>query len=324
MECMYCGQELGALRAGRPARGQRLAYDPGLGRLWQVCANCLRWNCVPLEDRWEALEACERATQGASALLLATAHLALVQVGSARFIRVGAPPPVELAEWRYSERLDRFLPQPRGWVARLLALPERPVGGYSAHGVPLFTPLSWVGSPFLDHGGLLTALLLAVPLAPVCPACGGPLALEPASFSDVRLALERDGPAVQAVCGLCGAEAQVPLSAARPTLRAGLAMVNRDQRAVRRVQRAAGAIERAGGGEAFVRELARAAPQLGSLPPHDRLSLWMSLEEAAEAEALEAEWKEAEGLAAIIDDELTPVPGFDEFRGRVLGRARRR
>ena len=36
--------------------GQRVAFDPGRGRLWVVCPTCRRWSLAPIEDRWEALE----------------------------------------------------------------------------------------------------------------------------------------------------------------------------------------------------------------------------------------------------------------------------
>ena len=41
--------------------GRRLAFDGSRGRLWVVCRRCERWNLSPLETRWEAIEACERA-----------------------------------------------------------------------------------------------------------------------------------------------------------------------------------------------------------------------------------------------------------------------
>ncbi len=45
----------------------------------------------------------------------------------------------------------------------------------------------------------------------------------------------------------------------------------------------------------------------------------MALDEQSEAELLEAEWREAEELAAIVDGELSQVRGFEEFRRRILG-----
>ena len=38
----------------------------------------------------------------------------------------------------------------------------------------------------------------------------------------------------------------------------------------------------------------------------------------SEMEALESEWKGAEEMAAIMDGELTEIPGFDEFRQEIL------
>jgi hypothetical protein len=49
-----------------------------------------------------------------------------------------------------------------------------------------------------------------------------------------------------------------------------------------------------------------------------RGALLIALDERAEAEALEAEWREAEEMAAIIDGELSQVPGFDAFRKEIL------
>jgi hypothetical protein len=46
--------------------------------------------------------------------------------------------------------------------------------------------------------------------------------------------------------------------------------------------------------------------------------LIISLDELAEMEALESEWKGAEEMAAIMDGELTEIPGFDEFRQEIL------
>jgi hypothetical protein len=73
-----------------------------------------------------------------------------------------------------------------------------------------------------------------------------------------------------------------------------------------------------GGAEAFVARLGRERLALGELGTGLRLALGMVLDEMAETEALEREWREAEELAAIMDGELTEVPGFKEFRRRVL------
>src|SRR5688572_21345683 len=59
--CLRCDRSLGAntelphLRVGR-----KIAFDTRRGRLWVICSRCGQWNLTPLEERWEALEECER------------------------------------------------------------------------------------------------------------------------------------------------------------------------------------------------------------------------------------------------------------------------
>jgi hypothetical protein len=84
------------------------------------------------------------------------------------------------------------------------------------------------------------------------------------------------------------------------------------------VGRAVLPIDRGGGPEEYIRSLARRDLQFAALSPRHRLALWLALDEASEAEALEAEWRRGEELAAIVDGELTEVPGFAEFRLRAL------
>ena len=152
-----------------------------------------------------------------------------------------------------------------------------------------------------------------------CPSCGGPLALAPWSFPSVRLTEERSGPAVMATCGVCGADVGVSLSAARGALRLGLSIVNRRLRDRALVEAAARTLDRSEGPEGLLVALADEEPSLGELRTRDRLALGFALDEQSEAELLEAEWREAEELAAIVDSELTDVLGFEEFRKRVLG-----
>ena len=58
---MFCQKPLGANEVieSFPV-GRRLAFDSARGRLWVVCRKCERWNLTPLEERWEAVEDCER------------------------------------------------------------------------------------------------------------------------------------------------------------------------------------------------------------------------------------------------------------------------
>jgi hypothetical protein len=82
---------------------------------------------------------------------------------------------------------------------------------------------------------------------------------------------------------------------------------------------AAGALESVGGARAFLDLAARESAPLGELGPLRRSGLLIALDEMAEGEALEAEWRTAEEMAVIVDGELTDVPGFEAFRKDVLG-----
>jgi hypothetical protein len=57
----FCSKDLGTNQVleAFPV-GRRLAFDAHQGRLWVVCPTCERWNLTPLEERWEAVEGCER------------------------------------------------------------------------------------------------------------------------------------------------------------------------------------------------------------------------------------------------------------------------
>jgi hypothetical protein len=307
MQCFYCPYELGPLTvASGPAR-QRLAYDPWLGRLWRVCPACGRWSATLLDERWEVLEACELAVRRQAKLLLQGTHLCLLQTSAGQLIRVGRPPRAEFARWRYSDLLDSFA-RPRGLLARLMNLPVRPVGGNIGndyHGGVATVPMPWIASPFVEDGGMLTVLFSSVPLAPRCPAGRHPLLIAPHAFASVRLTRTAGRVVTAAECAVCGTEVAVSLRAARPALRLGLAIVSRSQRAPANVSRAVAPVDRTGGAASYIDVLARRDDTLGMLSRRQRLALWISLEECSEIDALQAEWRRAEELAAIMDGELT-------------------
>jgi hypothetical protein len=231
---------------------------------------------------------------------------------------VGSPARNEFAEWRYSSRLDPF----SGWRGRLekalFSMPELPVGGYDFYGAARAIPQSWLASPFIEHAAVLGALFLNVPFTDQCPSCGDPLFIHPAAFGDLRFQRSSTNAALAVPCGLCGDQVLIALRAARPALRAGLALVNHKYRRVSQVERAAGPLERMGGAYELVSRLTERGTAVGEMPKPARLALWIALDELAEAEALEAQWQDAETLARIADRELTAIPGFDEFRMRVL------
>jgi hypothetical protein len=77
------------------------------GRLWVVCEHCERWNLTPLETRWEAIEEAERLYR-ATALRVSTDNIGLAQSREGlELVRIGAPPKVEFAAWRYGDQFGR-------------------------------------------------------------------------------------------------------------------------------------------------------------------------------------------------------------------------
>lgn len=316
MTCVFCGQELDVPSA-------RHAFDPWLGRLWRVCPACRRWNVVPMEDRWETLEDFERSARGAGRAVLQTEHLDLLDTAAGQLIRVGRAPRPEFAGWRYGDRLPAA--PSRGalaWLRRLvLGMPAGGFGysaGYGDGFTTHATTGSWFASPFMDEAATLTTAYLHVPLVESCPSCGGPLALAPWRFQGLRLTTAGGATAVVAVCARCDTEVAVPVRDARPALRLGLSIVNRTLVAGPEVDDAARQLDRLDGPAGLLHTLTRSELTLGELSPAQRLALGMALDEQSEAELLEAEWREAEELAGIVDGQLTRIEGFDEFRRRIL------
>lgn len=87
--------------------GRRLAFDGAKGRLWVVCAKCGRWNLTPLEERWEAVEECERQYRG-TITRASTEEIGLARVREGTdLIRIGKPLRPELASWRYGRHFRR-------------------------------------------------------------------------------------------------------------------------------------------------------------------------------------------------------------------------
>jgi len=106
--CIFCHSALGKNEAVEhfPV-GRRLAFDGAKGRLWVVCAKCGRWNLTPLEERWEAIEECEREYRGTK-LRAATDEIGLGRLREGLdLIRIGAPLRPEFAAWRYGRHFTR-------------------------------------------------------------------------------------------------------------------------------------------------------------------------------------------------------------------------
>jgi hypothetical protein len=106
--CLFCHAALGKNEAIEhfPV-GRRLAFDASKGRLWVVCRACERWNLTPIEERWEAIEECERAFRDTK-LRVSTDNVGLARLrDGTTLVRIGQPQRPELAAWRYGDQFGR-------------------------------------------------------------------------------------------------------------------------------------------------------------------------------------------------------------------------
>ena len=106
--CLFCHSSLGANEVIEhfPV-GRRLAFDGARGRLWVVCRKCERWNLSPLEERWEAIEECERQFSD-TRLRVSTDNIGLARVAEGlELVRIGSPQRPEMAAWRYGDQFGR-------------------------------------------------------------------------------------------------------------------------------------------------------------------------------------------------------------------------
>ena len=106
--CIHCQHTLGAnaLLETLPV-GRRIAFDEAAGRLWVICGHCARWNLVPFESRYEAIEACERLFRD-TRLRMSTGQIGLAKTSEGtELVRIGAPQRPEMAAWRYAGSLAK-------------------------------------------------------------------------------------------------------------------------------------------------------------------------------------------------------------------------
>src|SRR3954470_14762498 len=106
--CLFCHADLGTNEVIESFLvGRRLAFDAAHGRLWVVCRKCERWNLTPVEERWEAVEQCERMFTS-TRLRVSTDNIGLARVKEGlELVRIGSPQRPEMAAWRYGDQFGR-------------------------------------------------------------------------------------------------------------------------------------------------------------------------------------------------------------------------
>lgn len=335
--CTFCHAALGKNEALEhfPV-GRRIAFDQARGRLWVVCPSCRQWNLSPLEARWEAIEEGEKLYRD-TRLRVSTEQIGLARMrDGTELIRIGEPQRPEFAAWRYG---DRFAAR---WRKQMLVggLGFATYIGYHAVGPQIGVALgalwmlpwwaaTWsldtyrsrlVAARFTDEQGPLYVNAAFVDHAAIVkqpdaeggwgiqvvarrgPHPVGRFAPGPPLFGDHRIVLR-------------GANAE-------EAARRFLPRINKGGGRSKTVAEAVRVIEEVRNPDVLFRQVARPASGEGSwalkaasqLPAESRLALEMMVHEETERRALEgelaaleAQWKEAEEIAAIADELTLPA-----------------
>jgi hypothetical protein len=331
--CLFCNHDLGAnqLIEAFPV-GRRLAFDAKLGRLWVVCRRCERWNLSPFDERWEAIEQCERLF-GGTRLRVSTDHIGLARLGEGlELVRIGEPLRPEFAAWRYGDQFGRR----RRRTIMLGAAGVAVVGAVMAGGIATgvlagggFQLFNWI--PQLLKGIQRRRVVARVPIKD-----GKPLVVRGSHLERARLLPDATGDA--------GWSLKLPHQAGETILSGRVAMqatglimprVNARGAGKREVQEAVQRIETAGHPERFLTQAAHHVEQaprgwgrrgrnpgaLPQLPLPTRLAVEMAVNEENERAALEGElellemaWQEAEEIAGIADSLTIPAEVDDQLR----------
>ena len=324
--CLHCHSSLGSNQSieAFPV-GKRLAFDAAKGRLWVVCPSCGRWNLTPLEERWEAVEDCERQFRDARKKV-SRGEIGLAHLGSGlQLVRIGAPATREMAAWRYGRELRKR------WLTR--GLPAAAIGA-GFFGVQ--------GAFYGNVGSSATAFIAmtgaAVLIGLTTRGRGARLVLPDGRVADINPA--RYGTALLRSAANGGwalhydykkRAALLEGTPATHTLRNLLTTVNYQGAVSRDIESATALLSEFSTPGAFIRKLARAGERTGlaslaHYPEPIRCALEMALHDDAERramegelDALEAEWIFAEEVAGIADAMLLPSDVMAKLTA--LGRA---
>jgi hypothetical protein len=332
--CLFCNANLGTNEVidSFPI-GRRLAFDAANGRLWVVCRKCERWNLSPLEERWEAIEACERCFRD-TRLRVSTDNIGLARVREGlELVRVGPALRPEFAAWRYGDQFGR---RRRRRMVRV-GLGIGIVGGTIAGGIALgvsagvgFGSGGWwiwrgiyAGYRRIAYGSE-DAIVARIPYEDTEHA-QRVAAVRRRDLGDVRLGSTGNGrlllslPLRGDTVHLSGEAAERGAAYILPAINWAGAEKSEVEHAVRLIedsQRPA---------SEFVHEVATRAGvgrRLQELPSASRLALEMASHEEIERRAMEGElalletaWRQAEEIAKIADNLLVP-PSVDEFLER--------
>jgi len=338
--CLFCNTSLGRNDSVEHFDvGRRLAFDAVKGRLWVVCPRCRQWNLSPIDERWDAIDECERLYRGTT-IRVSTDNIGLAKLKSGlELVRIGSPLRPEFAAWRYGPRLG--LRRRRAQLAAGASVVAATVAGAAI--APIVAPA--LGVSFLIVFG--PSIVAAVGSVPVL----GTLAAREYMYND-RVVAQIHGPqrtltvrakhieAIELAIDPHGDTATIHVPHDRGWARLSgteamhatgviLAGANPFGGSRRDVQDAVSQIEAAGDATGFLAaasarngwrsgrliSLLGAYRRLGALrlSPTECLALEMAVHEEGERRAMDGElallseaWKGAEEIARICDEELSP------------------
>ncbi|MEO7104351.1 MAG: hypothetical protein ABI311_13230 [Gemmatimonadaceae bacterium] len=335
--CLFCHSDLGANEVIEhfPV-GRRLAFDGEKGRLWVICRSCERWNLTPLEERWEAIEECERLFRGTS-LRMSTDHIGLARVSEGlELVRVGSPQRPEMAAWRYGDQFGRRRRRYYMIAAGGAVAAGAIVSGYAALGLFAGGGTSMINMPVqvlmaIRRRRVIARVPTAEGLVPITQALlpKAKIVQMPGADWQLSLAYRKVRPK-----GAYKRWAYKPRRVmdntvlldsrdALPALAAILPKVNGSGGSKQSVQSAVKMVEEAGNATRLLNRAASLATtpavsaktqgHLSKIPIEMRLALEMVVHEDDERHALEGElavlearWKEAEEIAGISDNMFMP------------------
>jgi hypothetical protein len=304
--CAFCSGSLGGDGGSSGLGvGRRFAFDAWKARAWVICQRCGRWNLTPYDTRLEAIAALERmAAEGR--LAATTDQVALVRAGPYDLVRVGKPPRVEFATWRYGERLKA---REKERLKVVIPVTVVVIGGFVAFNADIGGAMGgMVGNIPTIADAIYTGMVGNRKVniePPICERCGSVMVLRAKHLKHARLThTAHEDLALLLSCPRCRSYGTlIAGDDAERALRAGLTYVNlkKGKRIKRKAEEAAGYVDRHGGPEQFVRLTARIEKPVGNLVGTEALALEMAVDEQAELRELERQWRQAEEIAEIAD-----------------------
>jgi hypothetical protein len=329
---MFCNRPLGTNEVLEhfPV-GRRLAFDAERGRLWVVCRRCERWNLSPLEERWEAVEMCERIFRD-TRVRVSTDNVGLAKHPEGlELVRIGQPMRPEFAAWRYGDQYGR---------RRKRAIIYGVGGVVVVGGIVLGGAVTGLigGGLLAQSGNFVNLWMNGRTLAKIRTDDGRVIRLKNTDLLGTRLRPAQDGSGFSLELRKRKNKQTFEGAEAERILGQIVTKMNRRGGKEETVQAAVSEIEHQGHPDDFLSNIVagdrfkdkNGVPgYVNKMPTPIQLALEMALREEQERRALEGElwrleraWEQAEEIAEIADSLLLPT-GTDDFMEthRVEGKA---